>query len=317
MAFGFDVYFSRPTPDTLRNRVLRRVLGMNLGHVLNNADLINEADIVWTVMEQGYLGVLFAAKIGMLKRLPKMIGQTIWLFDNWARYSSPRRAFYKNLLSSLSVMTVHSEKYITVVRQNCPEVDVRLMRFGISSDRFPIKPFVGRPANSKIKIFAPGRDKARDFETLLEAFGNDERFEVIISNARVFAKSTGYMNLRLPHSDHVSDLIECYRWADFVIIPLMENFYSGITVALEATALGVPIISSDTGGVPTYFTHDEVLYIPPRDSVALRNAALGTSMETRKAMVARAQERFLKEDYTTVGLAKRYADLSRDLLASP
>ena len=102
--------------------------------------------------------------------------------------------------------------------------------------------------------------------------------------------------------------------ADFVVIPMVENLYSGITVALEATALGVPVISSNTGGVPTYFSGDEVIFVPPEDPAALREATLNADYEARRAMVERAQRRFVQQDYTSAGLAQRYVALSRELL---
>ena len=60
----------------------------------------------------------------------------------------------------------------------------------------------------------------------------------------------------------MSDFIACYHWADIVAVPMRQNIYSGITVALEAAAMGTPVVSSRTGGVPTYFGEDEVFYSP-------------------------------------------------------
>ena len=165
------------------------------------------------------------------------------------------------------------------------------------------------------EIFSPGQDKTRDWRTLLEAFGNDDRFDVIIMNRNIHRKTAkAYTNVREPPSYDVVGLKTCYRWADVVVVPMVENLYSGITVALEATALGAPVICSDTGGVPTYFDPGEVLYVPPGDPAALRDAVLTMSRAARRAMVARAQQRFVDEDYTTAGLASRYADLSREIL---
>ncbi len=37
---------------------------------------------------------------------------------------------------------------------------------------------------------------------------------------------------------------------------------SGITVVLEATLLGKPVVVADTGGIDWYFTRDEVVFCP-------------------------------------------------------
>ena len=100
----FEVSFSRPTPRTIPNKIMRRLFGFQVGHILNNAELIDRADVVWTVMEREFMGVLLAARIGRLKRTPKMIGQAIWIFDKWDSLSSVRRGFYRALISNLSVL---------------------------------------------------------------------------------------------------------------------------------------------------------------------------------------------------------------------
>ena len=107
---------------------------------------------------------------------------------------------------------------------------------------------------------------------------------------------------------------ELYRWADVVVVPMVSNLYSGITVALEATSLGVPVVSSDTGGIPTYFSPEEMIYVPPSDPVALRDRVLGCSAEELLGYVQRAQAHFRKQDYSTRGMAARYVELSQRLL---
>ncbi|OXH87791.1 hypothetical protein CA831_19630 [Burkholderia multivorans] len=59
---------------------------------------------------------------------------------------------------------------------------------------------------------------------------------------------------------------ELYAWADVIVVPLRPNFHaSGITVMLEAAALGKPMIVSDVGGLTDYFPHDTAAYVPPFD----------------------------------------------------
>lgn len=100
-----------------------------------------------------------------------------------------------------------------------------------------------------------------------------------------------------------------YRWADIVVVPMRENRFSGITVALEATANGKPVVASRTGGVPTYFGEDAVRYVPPGDPAALRDALAMPAGDAYRYAVA-AQAMFCENDYSLVGLMRRYATLS-------
>ena len=126
-----------------------------------------------------------------------------------------------------------------------------------------------------------------------------------------------YSNLTILSSPKMSDFIDCYRWADVVVVPMQRNTYSGITVALEAVAMGRPVVSTRTGGVPTYFEEDEMFYTPVGDHQAMRDIVLGSDAGSRAERADRAQQHFLKRDYSTHGLISRYVELTRELLESP
>jgi hypothetical protein len=86
-----------------------------------------------------------------------------------------------------------------------------------------------------IRILAAGNDPTRDWPTVLSAFGGDPRFELTIVSDKVAEEAVApYSNLQLPRRPTVVAFQELYRWADFTVVPMVENKYSGITVALEA-----------------------------------------------------------------------------------
>ena len=87
-----------------------------------------------------------------------------------------------------------------------------------------------------------------------------------------------------------------------------------ITSALDAASVGVPIIASRTGGIPTYFDEDAVFFVPVGDHLAMREAALSSTVAERLAKAERARHRFNVLDYSTHGLMRRYCDMSRKLL---
>jgi glycosyltransferase involved in cell wall biosynthesis len=311
---GCNVVFGRPRGNSFVARAIRRLLGFDLIHVWRNWDLVKSSDVVWTVTETEYLSVLFIPWL-QGKKPPKLIANNIWIFNEWDSLSRIHKAVYGALLKQVSVIAVHSQQNIPIIRRIIPGADVRLVHFGVSSDSFPLTPPRQSRKPGPLRIFAAGGDKTRDWETLLKAFGNDDRFDVTLALRHPILDLTPYRNVKAPKSMTIPQFRDNYRSADFVVIPLVENLYSGITVALEAIALGAPVISSNTGGVPTYFGPDQVIYVPPGDPDALLRAALDTDFDARRAIVARAQRVFVKNDYTSAGHARRYVALSREILA--
>ncbi len=160
-----------------------------------------------------------------------------------------------------------------------------------------------------------GTDPTRDWKTLLKAFGNDDRFEIVGVSKRLTDKMVSkFSNIRVQKNPSMEEFRTLYRWTDYAIITLIRNLYSGITIALEATSMGVPVVCSATGGVPTYFSSEEVLYVEPENPAALRDAVLKCTQPERRALVQNAQARFLREDYSSKGMAGRHVKLSQEIL---
>ena len=81
--------------------------------------------------------------------------------------------------------------------------------------------------------------------------------------------------------------------------------------------MGKPVLSTQTGGVPTYFDEEEVFYTPVGDHRDMRDAVLASDDHLRAQRAQRAQQRFLQRDYSTHGLISRYVELTRQLLEIP
>lgn len=111
----------------------------------------------------------------------------------------------------------------------------------------------------------------------------------------------------------MADQRALYEWADIVIMPMRENFYSGITVMCEAAAMGKPIVATKTGGEPTYLDEDEVIYVPIGDALAMKNAVLNASSDRLLAIAEAAQARFVRDDYSAKGMVERYVAISETL----
>ncbi len=317
-SMGWRLTYSVDEPESFLGNFLRRalikLLGFDILHAYHNRKLITSADIVWTMEEVQFLAVCALPYVVPGTKRVRLIAQTVWLFNKWNTFSSVRCAMLRKLLLRADALTFHSRQYLEIVRKLVPGSEPMLLPFGISLDSFPWS----EPAiqlHTPRRILAMGSDPTRDWKTLLEAFGNDDRFEmVVICGWLTDANAAQYKNLRVPRNPSMQEFRDLYQWADVVVVPMIANLYSGITVALEATSLGVPVVSSNTGGIPTYFTEDEMIYVPPSDPAALRDRVLGCTVAELQGFVQRAQRRFQQQDYSTHGMAARYIQLSERLL---
>ena len=312
---GFDISFPAYQKRKIFQRLVNRLLGFDLVHAWRNRHAITNADIVWTMTETEFMAVAALPFVCRSMRRPRVIAQTIWMFDRWGSFFPMHRWMARKLLERVDVLTVHTGAYVPVIRSIASEADVRVLPFGISRETFPLSVAAPHGRNAPIRIFAPGTDSTRDWPTLLSAFGNDSRFEVIVVSSALPSRLTNaFSNLQLPRSPTMEEFRNYYRWADFVVVPMTLNRYSGITVALEAATLGTPVVSSETGGVPTYFESGEVLYVRPGDPKAMRDSVLACDDRQRVAMAAAARRRVTDDGYSTREMAARYVRLSLEIL---
>lgn len=277
---GVRVVFSQDAVEgpliALTRKAVRIVLGFDLAHAWRNRRRILAADVVWTHTESQHLGV--AAVLGLVGCRsgagPRLLAQSVWLFDRWNGLSWLRRALYRVLIRRADVLTVHSTMNRDIARSLFPDSRVELVPFGVCTDDM-VQPSV-RPPDGTIRVLAVGNDRHRDWSTLLDALGATESVELRIVSQTLKKSAVE----RYPHADVLSvrgnaELLELYRWADVVALPLEPNQHaSGITVLQEAVIRGVPVVVSDTGGLRTYFDDRCVVFVEPQNEVQLRSAIL-------------------------------------------
>ncbi len=133
---GCTVEFSRTSREWLPTKVLRlglRVLtGFDVIHALRQRRAMLAADVVWTHTESQYLAV--AAVVALAKQRPKILGQSVWLFDRWNSLTPLHKTLYRRLIQSVDVLTVHSTKNLAVARALFPTKSVQLVPFGIPAE---------------------------------------------------------------------------------------------------------------------------------------------------------------------------------------
>lgn len=313
--FGFDVTYSSDNLSWLMwriSQICRRLTKLDPPHAFINRHRMAKADVIWTMSEWEAIMVQLMMVLRIIPHRP-VIGTAIWIIHQWKGFNFFFKNFYRFFLKRLHLLVVHTKPCLIECNQQLPEVNVKLMNFGISSSTFA----KNGTANNviPIRIVAAGNDATRDWDILLDAFGNNPLIDLVIINQKLDENLLlKYSNLTIPRSPTVDKFLELYSQATYIAIPLKENIYSGITVALEAMALGVPVIATRTGGITTYMEEDEAILVPPNDVEAWRSAIYSQTAEERIAMVERAYHRFKDQDYSTIGLMKQFAFFSKEAI---
>jgi glycosyltransferase involved in cell wall biosynthesis len=295
---------------------LRKFLGFDLIHAWRNRPRILLADVVWTHTELEHLAILLLFRRLSYKPRPKLIAQSVWLFDKWQRLSGPRRWLYRLLMGQADVLTVQSPENLKIVRSLFPAVRSELILFG--NDVTFMRPPRCGASRRVFRIAALGNDMHRDWITLFAAVNGWEDAEVRIASSRCGPVRRHPANVTVSPARSAKSVMDLYSWADLVVVTLRSNVHaSGITVIAEAILFGLPVVCSDTGGLRAYFSEHEVCYVPPGDPVILRREleALCLSDDRRYGLVERAQARLRNADLNSTARAWRLRCLSEELLA--
>jgi glycosyltransferase involved in cell wall biosynthesis/beta-glucanase (GH16 family) len=321
-AFGCTVEYSQDNPENLLGRTcrlaLRLVLGFDVVHAWRNRHGIFAAEIVWTHTESQHLAVLLLLRAFPLSRRPKVIAQSVWLFDSWSRLSPLKRWLYHRLLAEADAVTVLSPVNLSVAQSLFPLQRCQMMPYGIPAEKMIRR--APRPISGSLQILSLGSDRHRDWRTLVDAVEKLPNCELRIVAPQLPPALTRGANVTLVHPRSNTELAALYDWADLVALALTPNLHaSGITVVEEATAFGVPVICTDTGGLTAYFAEGEVCYVAPGDPEALRAAmtVLAADNAARERMVEQAQRKMREAGLTSRRYAQRHAELSHQLLRAP
>ena len=313
---GLSIEYSDGAPEeTSFSRWSWKRLGFDLPNALRNLRGLRRADVIWTVIEWEWLAASFLQHVGLLQKKP-IVGNSVFLGEDYSHFVRVRKHLWPKLMSRNIYLTMHSRRAIDAIARVLPSKAFHFLPFGISTRSFPvIAPAIRERTGQPIHIYSIGDDPRRDWKTMLAAFGGDPRFRIRLACRREPEElNKPYNNTDLFLNPSVEDQRAFFDWADFVVVPMKNNVYSGITVICEAIARGKPVISSRTGGADSYFDDDQVFFVPVGDPEAMRAAALQATPSDILSKVKSAQQRFLDEDYSAAGMVRRYVAISREIL---
>jgi glycosyltransferase involved in cell wall biosynthesis len=321
-AMGCAVAHSQDKKETAPVKLfrlgIRALLGFDLIHGWRNFDGIRNADVVWTHTESQFLAILLLLRNTPRNRRPKLIAQSVWLFDHWHKFPALKQWLFSKLIRQADILTVHSPENLAVVKRLFPEIRSELVLFGIAADR-KVEPGL-RPAKKPLNIVSLGNDLHRDWGLLIAAVANQPGWTLKIASQKIKPSSIGgATNVEIVGMRTNDELFALYQWADVLVLAIKPNLHaSGITVIEEAAVLGVPVVCSDIGGLRAYFSEAEVRFVPPQNADALRGAVqeLANDPVTRLARARDAQLRMGPTGLSSESFVRRHVEISRELLAS-
>ncbi|MCC8391438.1 glycosyltransferase [Paraburkholderia sp. MMS20-SJTR3] len=318
LSYSQDAQESRPM--RLVRRALKAALGFDFIHTWRNRAAMLRADVIWTHTEQEWLAaalmLLLCGRKAGADAAPLLLAQSVWLLDKWPSYGIWRSWLYRKLMTRADRLTTLASENAALCRRYFGR-DATPLLYGLNTRDFPVaRPTQWQP-HTPLRIAAIGNDRDRDWETLIRAFGNDQRYTVKLATRRRIPASLRASNVEIALFSGIKKQHELYDWADVIVVPLRPNSHaSGITVMLEAAAVGKPMIVTNVGALEDYFPGDEAAYVPPFSPQALRDAAdrfvAAPGEALRQAQAAAAG--LLARELTTQHYAQQHVRITEEML---
>ena len=311
-----DSKVERPLERSIRLRI-KSITGVDIVHAWRNRKGIYESDIVWTHTELEYVAVLLLFHVLFWKPRPKLIAQSVWLFDQWPGWSVMKRWVFSRLIAKADMLTVLSPENLKVARTLFPHIRSEFVAFGVNADE--LASLKKEKIHHPVRILSLGNDPHRDWQLLIQSVKDLPDCHLKIASWKLNKEVINHCcNIELLEIDSQHKLLSTYEWADFVLLTIKPNLHaSGITVLQEAAVLGTAVICSDTGGLKSYFSDEEVFFIPHGDPLEIHKAItkLAGDDRLRQDLAERAQARMTTGGFNSRSYARRHAELSRELLA--
>jgi len=222
------------------------------------------------------------------------------------------------------------ERYVRVGA--VPRHKIRYIPNGVDTERFKPNPEDHLKIRRELGVdgfvwLAVGRfDPQKDYPTMLQAFGHvvhkDSNTKLLIAGDGPLRKTMEVMARELGIEERVRflgirrDIPQLMNAADAYV---MSSAWEGMAnVLLEASASGLPIVTTDVGGNRQVVLHNKTGFlVSPKDPNALAQAMLrlmDMPEEERQAMGKAAREH-IEADFSLDRVVARWEALYRELLA--
>ena len=261
--------------------------------------------------------ILYAdSYLWLLRRANKLTGNR--LVASFHQPASDLRALgvVERVARHLDAVILVSEAQRPYFEEFLPPERIFVVHHGVDTDFF-------RPAaaaNQEPVCITVG-SHLRDFETLRQAirivWASNPRMRFIAVGTRSDKKSyfPALDDPRIQFLDRISDdkLLRAYQSSSVAIFAFQQATANNAMV--EAMASGLPVVSTNSGGIGEYITDGAGILCPPQDPQALAAATLRLldNAELRGAMSEASRQRALHLDFRRV--ATRMREIYSGLLA--
>jgi glycosyltransferase involved in cell wall biosynthesis len=307
-----DEHFMRRVPRL--RRWLYRAVPLEVAQVIEAFLVQRRYDVIisWTDKHTMLLCILFKL---LGKRIP-FVALMFWI-------SKPKKvAILKRTHSAIDSMIFWSsrQREFAVRTMGVPEAKTHLIRYFVDQQFY-------RPMGRTPDMISSVGIEMRDYQTLLEALkGVDTPCRIVAGNMR----GTRFPSVKVieesgPLPRHITvgmcrplELREIYARSHFVVIPLFPTINDhGLTVILEAMAMGKAVICSRTEGQVDVIQEGVTgIFVPPGDPKALRegiahllnNPALAVAM----GMAAR---KYVEKNNTLEAFVETVKSIAEDTIS--
>ncbi len=303
---GVDIEMVDPTPWPLNPLAGRHSFYQSIDpyRALKTLFMRRNYDLVIVAQDSG------AAILVMLRRL---VGfrTPILIWDlSPATYWRLRQRIQDFVLPRVDgILVVHSQQVPYIARRWGSHIPVSVAGYSMDTDFW--HPRYNEPAEH---ILSVGDDPGRDYPTLVAAMRGVPSDLVIRTRLAVSLDPTAGASIRLA-TERLDFL--AYRGlfarSRFVVLPLKPHTLnaSGITTLAEASAMGKPIIVTDSDGVRDFLEPGEnCLTVPAGDPDALRAAMQRLLREPETSdRLGRNARCYAEEHYARGVFAKHFAEI--------
>lgn len=239
--------------------------------------------------EPDIIHVHVLTRLGLIAWWQKLVNNTPYIItEHWSRYL-PGNDFHGFIRKRLTKLVVKNAAAVTTVTDILAKA---MQGHGLSNDNYVILPNVVnvnmfKPIqhdNSKPKIVHVScfENKSKNITGLIDALkiledkyieyqcvliGDGIDFEMIKAYSQKLKKQE---NIRFTGVLEGQELVDELATSDFMV--LSSNYETQGVVLLEAFACGLPVVSTNVGGIPEIVNESNGILVPPHDPDKLADA---------------------------------------------
>ena len=252
-------------------------------------------------------------RLGVIAWIQKLLHKTPYIItEHWSRYL-PGNGFGGFLRKMFTKIVVRNAETVTTVTEN---LAIAMKNHGLKNDNYVVLPnvvnldmfHISDRDNNPCKIIHIScfEDKSKNISGLLESLkmieekGIDFQCTLIGEGMDLELMKEKAKNLQLINKVSFTGLMEGQKLADELssgdFLVLSSNYENMPVVILEALASGLPVVSTNVGGIKEMIDESKGILVEPRNKEALADAMI-KMIETYKSYDANYLRNSVIEKY--------------------